>query len=293
MPVADQKILPTPLLDAPLIRAISGHYIIISPTLLMRSLESGIYRTLRRKNPGCFHDQFGPIFEKYVSRCLTDAGLKFVNEEQLKAQLPGTAKCVDFLVTEDDCQILIDAKGTEMSGRGRVSQRADLVLRAVKSSAVKAIEQGLATSRRIRSLSSTNALAHGRDEMFLLIVTFDDLFLGSNSDFEAIFGKHLLPGLEREYGSPLPIPVEHIFFITIDELERLLARVHAKSAKIGGILRYARTQDASNRTRKFKFQQHLDSFTTQEGRLSMLEKGLEDICQRCVSRALRKSEGEN
>jgi hypothetical protein len=284
MSVADQKILPTPLLDTPLIQAASGEYVVVYPTLLMRSLESGIYRALRRNNPEGFGDQFGPIFEKYVGRCLADAGLEYIDEEGLKARLPDTGKCVDFLLMEGDCHVLIDAKGVEMSARGRVFQRADLVLQAIKSSAVKAIEQGMATSRRIIDLPSTNALAHARDEMFLVVVTFDDLFLGNNFEFGAIFGKHLLPRLERDYGSQLPIPLEHIFFISVDEFERLLARVRAKSAKVGDILRYARTQDALDHTRKFVFQQHLDSFCTQEKPLPLLERGIADICQRCIIR---------
>jgi hypothetical protein len=191
--VADQKILPTPLLDKPLIRDDSGKYNIISPTLLMRSLELFIYRTLRHNDPAGFGDKFGSMFERYVGRCLTDAELRYIDENGLKAKLPGSGKCVDFLLIEDHCQVLIDAKGIEMSPRGRVSHGAELVLQAIKSSAVKAIEQGMTTSARIRNLPATNALARGREEVFLLVVTFDDLFLGSNFDFGAIFGEQLLP----------------------------------------------------------------------------------------------------
>lgn len=282
MSVADQKILPTPLLDTPLIRAGVGNYIIVSPTLLMRSLELFVYRTLRRNNPAEFGDKFGPMFERYVGRCLTDAGLEYVDKKGLEAKLPGSGKCVDFLLIEDDCQVLIDAKGIEMSARGRVSQRADFVLQAIKSSAIKAIEQGMATSARIRNLPATDALARGLEEVFLLIITFDDLFLGSNFDFGAIFGEHLLPRLERAYGVPLPIPLEHIFFLSVDELERLLGCVHGKDASVGGVLRHARNEDRSHRTRKFTFQQHLDSLTTQEKRLPMLLKALDDLCHRCI-----------
>lgn len=283
MSVADQKILPTPLVDTPLIRVAVGDYIIVSPTLLMRSLELFVYRTLRRNNPAEFGKKFGPMFETYVGRCLTDAGLRYIDEKGLEAKLPGSGKCVDFFLIEDDCQVLIDAKGIEMSARGRVSQRAELVLEAIKSSAVKAIEQGMATSARIRNLPATDALARGREEIFLLVVTFDDLFLGSNFDFGAIFGEHLLPRLERDYGVPLPIPIDHIFFLSIDELDEwLLACVHGKDASVGDTLRHARNEDRSHRTRKFMFQQHLDSLATQEKRLPMLQKALDDLCQRCI-----------
>jgi hypothetical protein len=286
MSVADQKILPSPLLDTPLIRAALENYMIISPTLLMRSLESFVYRTLRRNNPAQFGDKFGAMFERYIGRCLTDAGLEYIDEKGLEAKLPGSGKYVDFLLIEHDCQILIDAKGIEMSARGRVSQRADLVLQAIKSSGVKAIEQGMATSARIRDLSSTDTLARGREEVFLLIVTFDDLFLGSNFDFGAIFGESLLPRLERTYGVPLPIPLDHVFFVSIDDLERLLGRAHAKDASVGDILRYARNQDRSHTTRKFTFQQHLDSLTTPEKQLPMLQKALYDLVKRWCIRLL-------
>jgi hypothetical protein len=282
MSVADQKILPTPLLDTPLIRAESGDYFIISATLLMRSLESFVYRTLRHNTPAEFGEKFGPMFEKCVRRCLTDAGLKYIDEKGLQAKLPGSGKYVDFLLIENDCQVLVDAKGIEMSARGRVSQRANLVLQAIKTSAIKAIEQGMATSARIRSLPATDALARGREELFLVIVTFDDLFLGSNFDFGAIFGEHLLPRLERDYGVPLPIPLEHVFFLSIDDLERLLGRVNAKETSVGDILRYARDQDRSRHTRKLTFQQHLDSLPTEQKRLPMLQKALDDLCHRCV-----------
>jgi hypothetical protein len=163
-----------------------------------------------------------------------------------------------------------------------VSHRAKFVVQAIKSSAVKAIEQGMATSSRIRNLPETDALTRGREEAFLLVVTFDDLFLGSNFDFGAIFGEHLLPRLEHDYGVPLPIPIDHIFFLSIYELEWLLACVHAKDASVGDILRHARNESRSDHTRKFMFQQHLYSLGMPDRRLPMLQKALHDLCQRCI-----------
>lgn len=278
--VADQKILPTPLLDCPLIQTPAGTYVVTFPTLVMRSLETVLYRTLRRADPAEFGVRFSPIFERYVARCLANAGVSFLNETQLKARLTGDGKCVDFLVTETDCDILIDAKGVEMSALGRVSQRADLVLRAIKDSAVKAIDQGMETATRLNAASRT---IPGR-ETFLLVVTFDDLHLGSNFEFGSIFGVRLLPKLEQSFGLPLPIPLGHLFFVTIDELERMLVRVHAGTTTIGSVLRHARTQDSDPRTQKFNFQQHLDSLSKQEKRLPLLQAGLDDLSQRCIRR---------
>jgi hypothetical protein len=280
--VADQRILPTPLVNAPLIRITPGDHAIISSRLVLRSLESAVYRGLRHRDSGAFGVQFGRIFEKYVRRCLIDAKLTYHDETWLNAHLPGGGKCVDFFVTSANTVVLIDAKGVEMSARGRVSQRADLVLKAIKDSAVKAIEQGIATARRMEQARSAGILSGYTGEYFLLVVTFDNLFLGSSADLQTIFGSHVLPKLERDYGIPLPIPLERVFFLTIDEFERLLAIIYAKSGTIGAILRHARDNDANALTRKFHFQQHLESFTSQATRLPMLQAGLNDLCQRCI-----------
>jgi hypothetical protein len=283
MPVADQMILPSPLIEAPMIDIGSGSYRIIFPTLLMRSLESAVYRTLRNPNPAEFGSRFGPVFQNYVERVLDDAGVEFLNEDELHEQLPGEGKCVDFLVTEEHCNVLLDAKGVEMSALGRVSQRADLVLRTIKESAVKAIHQGMATAKRIRDLRGPATLPRKR-EMFLFAVTFDDLFLGSSADFGTIFGAHLLPKLERDFGTPLPLPLENVFFVTIYELEQLLEIVREQQATFTDILHRVQAQDADRISQRFTFQQHLDSFTTQERRLPMLKAGLNDLCHRCIVR---------
>lgn len=288
--IADQRIVPSPLLNAPLIRIGPEDYMIVFPILLMRALESVVYRTLRNDNRAEFGVRFGPIFERYVGRCLADAGVNYLDEVRLNAQLSGLGKCVDFLVTDDDCTVLIDAKGVEVSARGRVSQRADLVLGAIKQSAVKALEQGMSTWRRIADASAARTFSQSAGETFLVVVTYDSLFLGSTGEFGTAFGRHLLPDLERKYGAPLPIPLERVFFVTIDEFERLLALVHSGVTTLVGVLRSARARDSTPRTCKFHFQQHLEPFSAEQTRLPMLEAALEDLVQRCATR-LRSEKG--
>lgn len=281
---ADQLILPTPLLEAPLIQNVFGHYLVLSPVLTMRALESVIYRTLRRGDSAAFGQKFGPVFERYVGRCMDSAGVQYLDETRLMTLLHGDGKVVDFLVTESDCSVFIDAKGIEMSALGRVSQTGELLLRVLKESAVKAIEQGMATINRVKALSQDSPLADRGEEKFVVVVTFDDLFLGSNYEFRAVFGNTFVPRLEKQLGGPLPIPLEHVFFLSIDEFERMLARVHDGGHTIGSLLRHARTNDADGKTRKFHFQQHLESVSQQSKRIPMLEAGLEELCRRCISR---------
>jgi len=282
--VADQLILPTPLLEAPLIQNVFGHYLVISPVLTMRALESVVYRTLRRDDPAAFGQKFGPVFERYVGRCMDSASVKYLDETRLKALMPGAGKVVDFRVAEPDCTVFIDAKGIEMSALGRVSQTGELLLRTLKESAVKAIEQGMVTINRVKVLPKDSPIADRGEEKFVVVVTFDDLFLGSNYEFEALFGSAFVPRLEKQLGGPLPVPLEHVFFLSIDEFERMLVRVHDGGHTMGSLLRHARKNDADGKTRKFHFQQHLESISKQSKRIPMLQEGLENLCMRCVER---------
>lgn len=282
--LADQLILPTPLLEYPLMRAAPRAHRVIFPPLVLRSLETFIYRILRSSDPEQFGGPFGRIFENYVRRCIEDSGTSFEDEASLRARLGSRGKCVDFLIEEANATIFIDAKGVEMSPRGRVSQDAGLVLGAIKGSAIKAVEQGIATAVRMDAANRKSSGQPGT-ERFLLVITFDDLYLGSSGEFELIFGSQVVPSLNRRFGTRLPILLHHVFFITISEFESLLAIVRQERCSVAEILRYARDQDVAAQSRKFHFQQHLHAFCSQHESLPMLESALNRIVGRCVTRA--------
>ena len=263
-------------MEAPLL-AHDGFFHIYYPPLLLRSLESVIYRTLRKENPSKFGTEFGPVFERHVEKCLDCAGIEDWNEARLTAALPGEGKCVDFMVVEEGDTILIDAKAVEMSARGRVSYRAELLLQAIKASALKAIRQGVETKKRLAQIPG---ISGGAGDTFLVVVTFDDLFLGSNRDFTQIFGANMLPQGDVAEGQPLPL--ENIFFLTIKEFEDLLARILAGKTTFIQAFRHAQSEDADRRTQKFSFTQHLDTLCKQESRLPLIEMALEELFGRCL-----------
>lgn len=279
--VSDQLVLPNPLLKAPLLHA-NGLYLMYYPPLVYRSLEGSVYRTLRSGDPSSFMKRFGPLFEIYANRCLRDANVEFSTEEELQRKLPGSGKCVDFLIVEDECNILIDAKGIEMSPLGRVSMKAETIYRAIKESAVKAIIQGMETVRRIESDSS--AAQWGRNEHFLFVVTFEQLYLGSSDGLGETLGISLTEKLEREFGEALPFPLENVFFLSISEFEQMLERVRAQKASILQVARHAKRNDSMQKTRKFNFVQHIESFCGPEDRLPFIQAALDRITNRCIAK---------
>jgi hypothetical protein len=280
--IADQMILPTPLVNFPLLKA-GSNYFVYFPALLFRSLENFIYRTLKKDKPVEFPTKFGPIFERYVRDCFSDANVPFVDESSLNKLLVGPGKCVDFLIVDDDCNILIDAKGVEISNLGRVAHQPEIVFRSIKASARKAIEQGMDTARRIAAADSTN-IPFGKAQSFLLVITYDSLNLGSNTEFAEMFGQKVVDDLQVQFGNPLPIPIKNIFFLDVDELERLLARVYNNQTTILATLLHAQKNDSTPATHKFSFIQHLESLSPQLCRLPRLQAAFETLFNKCITR---------
>lgn len=280
--VSDQKFLPSPFLEAPLLD-VGHHWVIISPSVLMRSLEHVVYRTLRQEDVSGFGTIFGPLFERYVGQCLTSSGVHYEDEAYLQGKLPGSGKCVDFVVFEAAHNILIDAKAVEVSPRGRLSHQPEVILQTLKASAIKAITQGMVTQRRIKQAGLPGLVAKDGESTFLVVVTVENLYLGNSRVFQTIFGKHILPGLEAEFGSPLPVSFENIFFLTIKELEELLSRVHRGLTTMGADLRFAKEQDAAKPSGTMVFEQHFENGDNSK-LLPVVQAGIDNLFDRCIRR---------
>jgi hypothetical protein len=280
--IEDQLLLPTPLLRAPYLRLVDRHFCYF-PRLAYRFLEQFIYRTLRDPDPEKFMQRFGPIFERYVRDCLRQAGVIFRTEAELQEKLPGDGKCVDFGIMEDGCNVLIDAKGVEMSLLGRVTWHADEVFKAAKGSAVKAIVQGMETAQRMEQADEGES-SWGRREHFLLIVTFEPLYLGSGRDLGTTLGSALTDSLGRRFGAKWPFPLENVFCLSIREFEDLLEHCRAMAAPLINILRHTRTADANAKTKRFNIGQHLDSLAEPGPKLPMLSAALDRLQERCMRR---------
>jgi hypothetical protein len=272
--IPDQRILPSPLLDAPLLTIAPEQFCFYYQPLLIRCLEQGVYRNLRRADSWAFGNDFGPLFEKYARKCLDSAEVKYLDEKALQKRLTGTGECVDFLVVEENCNVLIDAKAVEMSALGRLSHDSEQLSKAV-SATVKAMGQAMATLLRIRGLSPDLPPAFGHDESFIVIVTYDDLYLGSPHYFGEVFADTIQQRLEKKYGNPLPIPFTNMFLLTIGDFEVLLELVREGKTNFVAALRHARAQDSVMETRKFQFGQHFASLAVPTERLPLVKEGIE------------------
>ncbi|MGE8454721.1 MAG: hypothetical protein ACN6OP_29735, partial [Pseudomonadales bacterium] len=239
----------TPFLRHPLIR-VGDHYWCTHPDLTQKCLDHFIFDFLKKSDLQRFNEAFGIRFEKYVEKHLTDAGLSLTTEHQLKQALPGTGKVVDFLVHDEDANVFIDAKGVEMAPRGKVAHLRQVVRGATNSSLMKAFEQGQETCSRITEINPSNSIIQPRNKNYLLAVTYKELYIGNGLSLEACVGDNHLERIRQKFSKEKTIPLENIYFLSIDEFEGLMALVKARRIGLVEALELAKKIDSDPKTRK-------------------------------------------
>ena len=215
----------SPLMRYPLLKD-NDKYHVYSIILLLHSLQSFIYDTLKAKSPNTFVNKFGKIFEKYVDRGIDYMGLPYKYEHTLQKKLGG-GKAVDFLVVDDNRNILIDAKGVEMNQLGMVGHRPEVILDKTKTSVMKGIQQGTEVADKLKDNSQIDGFQTGC-ENFLLVVTYKDFYVGNGKTFyEAIGrdGRERIDEIRAEYDAS-QLPYENMYFISIDDFDYLVRQVH-------------------------------------------------------------------
>ena len=134
------------------------------------------------------------------------------------------------------------------------------------------------TARRLKTVERQQS------ESYLVVVTYDALHLGSNTEFEAMFGSSFVTKLKNDFGDPLPVPLQNIFFMAIEEFECLLAMLREKRTTWRQVMMHAQQNDSKRETHKFSFIQHLDSMGISAARLPRLQKALDGLYERCTQR---------
>lgn len=204
--------------------------------------------------------KFGETFERYIENGLSYANVKYVSEDILSRELQGTGSLIDFLINDDDVNILIDAKAVEMAYQGKITHLADIVKDRVKTSVIKAIEQSFGVVSRLKQTRSSNPVIKYKDINFLLVVTYKELYLGNGRNLYDAIAKNKLDKILTKYGNLLQIPLENMYFITIEEFDYLIEMIKLGKTSFKTALMKAKENDSDVMSRKFEFLQHLRSW---------------------------------
>lgn len=249
----------TPLWKYPLLRvevSQEERFFCFSPNLLFHCLQTYIYDVLRDADASLFMDKFGQIFERYIKSGLEYAQLRFITEEIIQKHLGREIKSVDFLVVENNSNIFIDAKGVEIAYLGMVSDNPDVIVGKTKSSILKGIKQGYSLARELKSKDRIGDFLLGKGQNYLIVVTFKDFYVGNGRDFREHIAPTEVDRIIAEIGEQI-IPLENIYFLSVDDLELLLECSKRSGLNITEIIQSAIEADRNPQTSKFVFRQHV------------------------------------
>ena len=270
----------TPLRETPLLKHNSKYYP-FSPELLARCLETFIYDTLRSDGPNNFMNKFGPIFERYVGNSISNTKIRYFTEKELSDILPREGKLVDYLLMDEGNKIFIDAKGVEMSYLGMVGHQPEVITDKTRTSIVKGIQQGFETASRLESIKKLGGVKIGEGNDYLIVVTFKDMFVGNGLNFYEYVAKDTLNELISQYGGTAPIPLEHMYFMSIDDFDLLTGGIASGEIELTKILEHAVKSDALRETEKFNFGQHIYDICPKAQRPTWLTDEGKYIVERC------------
>ena len=246
----------TPFLNFPIIKC-GLEYWCVSRRVLSKSLDYFVYDALKRTTK--FPDRFGRRFETYVGDVIQRSKLPFRTEGDLKKVLGPQSKLVDFLIHSGRENIFVDAKGVELADRAKFTHLSDVLKGAIKSSLLKAVEQGQEVKINLDSASDCSWGVRSQPRNYLFVVTYKSLYIGN-----ALFLDHLIHGevvrILSSYSECSRIPLENIYFFSIDEFESLMHLVGSGKITINEAMERAKEADSNLETEKYYFAAHLSTW---------------------------------
>lgn len=253
---ADEYVEQTPLMARPLLN-FGGNYWPLHTGVLFRGLEHYVYDQLRAIDPESFMQSFGRIFELYVQETLGAVPFRIFREDELKRLRKNQGKVVDFVIDEPEANIFIDAKGVSGTHEAMVTHASQILRDRTKAAALKAVAQANELLEAIVHDGMSPGGPKKKDSNVLLVVTYKDLHLGNGTTFEKVVAP---ADIERIYSGKVAdacIPLENIYFISIEAFEALCGAVEAGELTFGNAVAAAKAADSKDDTKKFDFRQHL------------------------------------
>lgn len=235
--IAEEYFEQSPFMRYPLIR-IQNRYYVVADILLQTSLSTFVADVLRAHDAQWFMREFGPMFESYVMDALSSTGLKFITEDELKQLFREKEgqKYVDFLLSDEGCNIYVEAKGVALRWDVMVTDMPDRIAKRVETSIEKGIRQAYNLAANLQPGTTIGGLEVGSGENYMLIVTFKDTYLGNARHYYDHIDSDAINEIIASHGKGELIPLEHILFVSVDELEILLGQIIHGSKTISELM---------------------------------------------------------
>lgn len=234
-----------------------GEIRLVDKSVFYHSVNYYIYDFLKA-NDDKFTTEFGDRLERYVELGLTEMGVTFKTESEIKKILPSKSKLIDFCVEEN---VLIECKATELQAYPFVNPTDELLYNSLKSSILKAYFEQI--------LSVANQL-NGSDQKWGIIITYKELFWSHFKELHKISKENY-----SENGEDSSIPPENVFIVDLYTWDKIVEIVKIGKVTLSEILRSAKENNSEPSSSKILFRMHLDQYELERLNLTFLKKEID------------------
>ncbi len=268
----------TPLKRFPFLRT-QGGYQCWHPMVFLRGMEEFTHLVMSEAGWE-YVDRFSKVFEKHVVAEIARTGCHHYDEDALKRIFGTGIELPDAVIPMGAFNIIVEAKAGLFDDSLMAIADPEIFRHKTKALA-KAIQQGWSASVAFRSAAAPTDLKTSTED-YLFVVTNKPLNVGSGKDLQSIYPEGQIEYPNAEVAELLPL--ERIYFVSIDEFERLVAST-SDATLLLQFLRDCVQLDANPATGKAFFDDHLRMFPGRK-ESAFLTNALDEAEGR-VARALR------
>lgn len=262
----------TPLKRFPFLHE-RGVYRCWHPMVFLRGMEE--FAHLLMTNAGSkYMEPFSKLFERHVITEISQSGHDYYDENSLRRIFGDELRLPDAVIPMGTFNVIVEAKAGLFDDSLMVIGDQE-ILRHKTRPLSNAIRQGWSASVAFRSERAPADLRRPEED-YLFVVTNKPLNVGSGADLRDVYpdGQLDYPNADAER----LLPLERVYFISVDEFERLIASA-TDATQLHGFLRRCVELDANPSTGKYFFDDHLRTFAMLK-ESSFLSGALEDSYSR-------------
>lgn len=255
LPDVDQR-LTSELFEFPLIRRypflrVGDRLVCWYPAVFFRGMED-IVHAVMKESGHTYIEGFSKLFERHVVVEAKAHTANCYDETELINFVPPKTKVTDALLSFPGANVFIEAKAGMFDESVMVVGHSK-ILRSKTSMLGKAIEQARSASLGIQERLEAPQQVLEATEEFLLVVTSKELSVGRGDRLLSMYGERL--DATSMEGS---IPLAHVYFLSIEDYERLMRGLDKLNIDLPGFLRRCVKRDGAPETSVMYFEQHLD-----------------------------------
>jgi len=277
--ISQERYFATPkLLEVPFFR-FEDRISSLHSSLSCKGVAEFVLNIFKREDHGNFRKHFSRHFEEYVGKILRESKISYINEKDIekiyiKNGLKG--KVIDFLVSQNDSAIFIDAKAIEPPNKVMVTDDKKIISQRLKGSFAKGIEQSFECAKLLMGCRDT--YLPEPNNRFVIVVTHQDFYFSNGISLKEHVSNDFFVNLTEKYGDV--IPVENVHFCSVENFESIMLLCTQYDMDISKFLNYCSEMDSKPQTQKFETRQHLECFANTHISTDQSAKGTDYLSEK-------------